>query len=153
MRRCIIAYQEVFGETAYGGPGDRAMSARPDRYTCVPTLVHEIQHLKLRALLDLITLTLPDDGSRYYAPWRPDPRPVSGLLQGAYAFLAVSVFWRRQGQRCDDAAGQAAGRRRVGPERSKVTLHRLRRERRTASMSPTVRRCSDRFMAQASVNG
>jgi HEXXH motif-containing protein len=24
---------------------------------------------------------------RYYAPWRPDPRLTSGLLQGTYAYL------------------------------------------------------------------
>ncbi len=41
-------------------------------------------------------LTKPDDGSRFYAPWRDDPRPVPGLLQGAYAYLGVTDFWRRQ---------------------------------------------------------
>jgi len=74
------------------------MSPPPDRYTCAETLVHETQHLKLCGLLDLVTLTRPDDGQRYYAPWRPDPRPASGLLQGAYAFLGVSGFWREQRQ-------------------------------------------------------
>ncbi|HTR95195.1 MAG TPA: HEXXH motif domain-containing protein [Trebonia sp.] len=78
--------------------GTVAMSRQPDKYLCAETLVHETQHLKLCALLDLVTLTLPDDGQRYYAPWRPDPRPVSGLLQGAYAFLGVSGFWREQRQ-------------------------------------------------------
>jgi uncharacterized protein len=78
--------------------GTVAMSRQPDKYLCAETLVHETQHLKLCALLDLVTLTLPDDGKRYYAPWRPDPRPVSGLLQGAYAFLGVSGFWREQRQ-------------------------------------------------------
>lgn len=78
--------------------GTVAMSRQPDRYTCAETLVHETQHLKLCALLDLVTLVRPDDGQRYYAPWRPDPRPASGLLQGAYAFLGVSGFWREQRQ-------------------------------------------------------
>jgi HEXXH motif-containing protein len=76
--------------------GTVAMSRQPDRYTCAETLVHETQHLKLCALLDLVPLTRPDDGQRYYAPWRADPRPASGLLQGAYAFLGVSGFWREQ---------------------------------------------------------
>jgi HEXXH motif-containing protein len=76
--------------------GTVAMSRQPDRYTCAETLVHETQHLKLCALLDLVELTRPDDGQRYYAPWRADPRPASGLLQGAYAFLGVSGFWREQ---------------------------------------------------------
>ena len=76
--------------------GTVAMSRQPDRYTCAETLVHETQHLKLGALLDLVTLMRPDDGRRYYAPWRPDPRPASGLLQGGYAYLGVSGFWREQ---------------------------------------------------------
>lgn len=76
--------------------GTVAMSRQPDRYTCAETLVHETQHLKLCALLDLVMLTQPDDGRRYYAPWRADPRPASGLLQGAYAFFGVSGFWRQQ---------------------------------------------------------
>jgi uncharacterized protein len=84
--------------------GAVAMSRQPDRYTCAATLVHEVQHLKLSALLDLVTLTRPDNGQRYYAPWRTDPRPASGLLQGAYAFLGVSGFWRRQRQVADSGA-------------------------------------------------
>jgi len=78
--------------------GTVAMSRQPDKYLCAETLVHETQHLKLCALLDLVELARSDDGQRYYAPWRPDPRPVSGLLQGAYAFLGVSGFWREQRQ-------------------------------------------------------
>jgi HEXXH motif-containing protein len=76
--------------------GTVGMSLQPDAYTCAETLVHETQHLKLAALLDLVTLTEPDDGRRYYAPWRVDPRPASGLLQGAYAFFGVSGYWREQ---------------------------------------------------------
>ena len=82
--------------------GTVAMSWQPGKYTCAETLVHETQHLKLCALLDLVALTRPDDGQVYYAPWRPDPRPISGLLQGAYAFLGVSGFWREQRQSAPD---------------------------------------------------
>jgi HEXXH motif-containing protein len=57
---------------------------------------HEVQHAKLSALLNFVRLTNPDDGRRYYAPWREDPRPVGGLLQGAYAYLGVAGFWRLQ---------------------------------------------------------
>jgi uncharacterized protein len=76
--------------------GAVALSEPPDPVTCAATLAHEIQHLKLSAVLDIVTLTRPDDGRRYYAPWRDDPRPVAGLLQGAYAFLGVTGFWLRQ---------------------------------------------------------
>ena len=76
--------------------GAIAMSQPSDACTLASTLVHEIQHVKLSGLLDLLPLTRPDDGRRFYAPWRADPRPISGLLQGAYAYLGVSAFWRRQ---------------------------------------------------------
>jgi uncharacterized protein len=76
--------------------GSIALSTPPDPVTMAVTLAHETQHAKLSALLDLVRLTKPDDGSRFYAPWREDPRPVPGLLQGAYAYLGVTDFWRRQ---------------------------------------------------------
>jgi uncharacterized protein len=76
--------------------GAVAMSVPPDPVIGAETLAHEVQHLKLAALLDLVTLALPDDGRRYYAPWRDDPRPCGGLIQGAYAFLGVAGFWRQQ---------------------------------------------------------
>jgi uncharacterized protein len=79
---------EVFGTVA--------MSLPPDPYSCAEILIHETQHIKLCALLDLVRLTERDQGQRFYAPWRPDPRPASGLLQGTYAFLGVAGFWREQ---------------------------------------------------------
>jgi uncharacterized protein len=79
---------EVFGTVAMSLPADPVSGAE--------ALAHEIQHVKLGSFLNLVELVKPDDGSRYYAPWRPDPRPAGGLLQGAYAYLGVSGFWRRQ---------------------------------------------------------
>ena len=84
--------------------GAVAMSEPPDPDTCASTFIHEAQHLKLCAVLDIVSLTLPDDGRRYYAPWRTDPRPIAGLLQGAYAYLGVTEFWRRQRQLATGAA-------------------------------------------------
>jgi HEXXH motif-containing protein len=78
--------------------GTIAMSDPTGAATLACTLAHEVQHVKLSALLDLVRLTLDDDGRRFYAPWREDPRPASGLLQGAYAYLGVTGFWRRQRQ-------------------------------------------------------
>ena len=59
------------------------------------TLVHEFQHSKLSALLDLVPLHAPGSGQLYFAAWKPEPRPVWGLLQGSYAFLAVAELWWR----------------------------------------------------------
>ncbi|MEO3810177.1 HEXXH motif domain-containing protein [Sphaerisporangium sp. B11E5] len=76
--------------------GSIALSSPPDARTMALTFAHEVQHGKLSALLDVIPLLHPAPGRRYYAPWRPDPRPLGGLLQGAYAYIGVSGFWRRQ---------------------------------------------------------
>ncbi|MGW0810192.1 HEXXH motif domain-containing protein [Nonomuraea sp. NPDC002799] len=76
--------------------GTIALSPPQDGLGLAETLSHEIQHAKLSALLDVVRLTRPDDGQRHYAPWREDPRPIHGLLHGAYAYLGVSGFWRRQ---------------------------------------------------------
>ncbi|MGW1025767.1 HEXXH motif domain-containing protein [Streptomyces sp. NPDC002577] len=58
------------------------------------TLVHEFQHSKLAALLHLFELLDDDRAECHYAPWRPDPRHLTGLLHGVYAFTAVTGFWR-----------------------------------------------------------
>ena len=76
--------------------GAIAMSEPADPVSLAVTLTHEVQHMKLSAMLDMISLTHPDHEAPYYAPWRDDPRPASGLLQGAYAYLGVTGFWRRQ---------------------------------------------------------
>jgi uncharacterized protein len=55
--------------------------------------VHEFQHVKLGAVLDFHDLYDRADERLYYAPWRPDPRPLEGLLQGIYAHLAVTELW------------------------------------------------------------
>ncbi|GGS68158.1 HEXXH motif domain-containing protein [Nonomuraea spiralis] len=75
--------------------GTVAMSTPPDGRWLASTFAHEVQHAKLGAILDVLRLLEPDDVV-HYAPWRPDPRPLSGLVQGAYAYLGVSGFWRRQ---------------------------------------------------------
>ncbi|WP_243725404.1 HEXXH motif domain-containing protein [Actinomadura rubrisoli] len=76
--------------------GNVGVSTPRDVHGLAVTLAHEVQHVKLTALIDIVSLTLPDDGSRYYAPWREDPRPLAGLLQGAYAHLGIAGFWRRE---------------------------------------------------------
>ena len=87
--------------------GSVAMSVPATGLACAVTLVHEVQHAKLGALLDLVPLTDDPGTARWYAPWRDDPRPLSGLLQGAYAYLGVTGFWRRQ-RRQERSPGDAA---------------------------------------------
>jgi HEXXH motif-containing protein len=77
---------EAFGSVMLDEP--------PDAVTLAVALIHEYQHIKLGALLHLIRVTEPDSGSLYYAPWRDDPRPLPGLIQGVYAFFGIAKFWR-----------------------------------------------------------
>jgi HEXXH motif-containing protein len=62
---------------------------------CV-SLIHELRHSLLNGILDLGPLYDAGHTDRYYSPWRSDPRPMGGLLHGAYAFLGVADFWRVQ---------------------------------------------------------
>ena len=74
--------------------GAIATSWSPDPVDLAEMLIHEYQHLKLSALLDVVPLISQGGGQALgYAAWRPDPRPASGLLQGMYAHLAVARFW------------------------------------------------------------
>jgi len=69
--------------------------ARPVRSRLLAQLlVHEFQHVKLGAVLDFHDLFDQQDERLFYAPWRPDPRPLGMLFQGTYAHLAVTEFWR-----------------------------------------------------------
>jgi HEXXH motif-containing protein len=83
--------------------GAIATSLPPDPVVMAETLIHEFQHLKLSALLDLVPLVARGGGQVLaYAPWRPDPRPAAGLLQGLYAHLAIARFWETQRDMEDD---------------------------------------------------
>ena len=77
--------------------GAIATSWPPDAVTLAETLVHEFQHTKLCGLLDLVPLSEPG-GDAVYAPWRRDPRPAGGLLQGIYAHVGIVRFWAAQRQ-------------------------------------------------------
>lgn len=76
--------------------GSLGLSVPEDPATFALLLIHEFQHMKLAALQDLVELCRPGGEPRYYAPWRPDARPATALLQGVYAHVGVVDFWRNQ---------------------------------------------------------
>jgi HEXXH motif-containing protein len=90
---------------AFGAAG---LSDPLDGLSLACTLAHEVQHAKLAALTNAVPLVFQGDGRTFYAPWRDDPRPLGGLLQGAYAYLGVSAFWRRQRHHERDEVAVAA---------------------------------------------
>jgi HEXXH motif-containing protein len=59
------------------------------------TSIHELQHSKLSAVMDLVRLHSDDGVERHFAPWRTDARPTAALFQGVYAFLGVAHVWHR----------------------------------------------------------
>jgi HEXXH motif-containing protein len=91
-----VTTRRVFGSIGLSLPGDDVQMAL--------TLAHEVQHAKLSALMDLVPLVTEDATGVYYAPWRPDPRPLASLLQGLYAHVGVARFWRRQRTAAQGAA-------------------------------------------------
>ncbi len=86
---------DLISATSPAAFGAIATSWPPDPVTMAETLVHEFQHVKLCGLMDMVPLT-GSGGEKVYAPWRQDPRPASGLLQGVYAHVGIVRFWQAQ---------------------------------------------------------
>lgn len=87
-------------------------AALPDGHaTLALLLIHEFQHVKLGAVLDLYDLYDATDNRLFHAPWRDDPRPLEGLLQGTYAHIAVTDFWRARRSAAVGLAAETAGAR------------------------------------------
>lgn len=80
-------------------PGAVALTEPRNGVGLAATLIHEVQHLKLNALHDLVHVYRPDAVGSFYSPWRHDPRPLAGLLHGIYAFVGVAEFLRRERER------------------------------------------------------
>ncbi|MER6119568.1 HEXXH motif-containing putative peptide modification protein [Streptomyces sp. NPDC001743] len=106
LLRCVVPLGHPPGSGADGGvahcSGTRreafgaVLSSRPATPVYfASTLVHELQHTKLAALAALVPLHHEDAAPRHFAPWRSDPRPFDGLLQGAYSHLALADYWQR----------------------------------------------------------
>jgi uncharacterized protein len=98
------AAREAFGAVGVALPDDGE--------TLAELLIHEFQHVKLGALLDLYELCDPGAAGRlFYAPWREDPRPIEATLQGTYAHLGVTDYWRARRHRAQGQAAVAAAER------------------------------------------
>ncbi|MBX6751911.1 MAG: FxsB family radical SAM/SPASM domain protein, partial [Micromonosporaceae bacterium] len=73
-------------------------------------LVHEFQHVKLGALIDIIDLYDPGYRELLTVGWRPDPRPIEMVLHGTYAHLAIADIWRARAERSGDDTAAATFR-------------------------------------------
>ena len=80
------SYQEVIG-TVY-------MTLHPQLMTMVEATIHEFQHNKLHAQLELDPLLHNAFHPLYSSPVRPDPRPLQGVLLAVHAFLPVARLYQ-----------------------------------------------------------
>jgi uncharacterized protein len=74
-------------------------------------LIHEFQHVKLGAVLDLYDLYDQADDRLFHAPWGEGKGSLEKLLQGAYSHLAVTDFWRARQNITAGPAAEEAGKR------------------------------------------
>jgi uncharacterized protein len=80
------AAKQAYGAVAAARPASGAYLAL--------LIIHEFQHVKLGALTDIFDLHDPTDERRFQVAWRDDPRPPGAVLQGTYAHIGVTDFWR-----------------------------------------------------------
>jgi uncharacterized protein len=112
-RAVSAAARQAFGSVAAALPSDPV--------TLALLLIHEFQHVKLGAILDVCDLYDPADGRFFHPPWqddhlvhaprREDKNQLGSLLQGAYAHLAVTDFWRARQQAVAGPLAEVAAER------------------------------------------
>jgi uncharacterized protein len=86
LRSAETSSRSATARQAFGAVA-AALPVEPSELSAL--LLHEFQHVKLNALLDLRKLFDPRYTGRLRVPWREDDRPVEGVLHGIYAFLAL----------------------------------------------------------------
>jgi uncharacterized protein len=96
-----VTLRSATSRQAYGALG---IALAPDPAAMAVMLVHEFQHTKLGAVLDLVDLVDPDATGLTEVGWRPDPRPAESVLQGTYAHLSVADMWRHRAGRGEPGA-------------------------------------------------
>ncbi|MFI9118185.1 aKG-HExxH-type peptide beta-hydroxylase [Streptomyces bikiniensis] len=84
-----------FGATLRAAPGAVLATLPEGPREMAEVLVHETQHTKLAAVHELVPLHTAGPATVHKVGWRTDARPIAGVLQGAYAHLALTDLWRR----------------------------------------------------------
>jgi HEXXH motif-containing protein len=88
----LVSQTDLDSATSPAAFGAVATSLPPSPVSMAETLVHEFSHIKLCGLMDMLPLVTRSE-TLGYAPWRDDPRPMGGILQGVYAFAGIVRFW------------------------------------------------------------
>ncbi|MGH4029068.1 aKG-HExxH-type peptide beta-hydroxylase [Actinomycetota bacterium Odt1-20B] len=104
---------EASSATLRSAPGAMLASLPTSAEEMAEILVHEAHHTKLAVIQEVVPLCRRVSGAIHSVGWRPDPRPVPAVLQGAYAHLALTDLWSR----ARDAAGAPEAWRQRAVER------------------------------------
>ncbi len=84
VKHLSASYRQAIG-TVY-------LTLHPNPVVMAEALVHEHSHAKLNALMELDPILENHWEATFPSPYRPDPRPMMGVLLGAHAFVAVERF-------------------------------------------------------------
>jgi HEXXH motif-containing protein len=90
QKHLSASYREAVG-TVY-------MTLHPQLMTMVEALIHEFQHNKLNAALNLGPLLHNAFWPLYSSPVRPDPRPLHGVLLAVHAFQPVAKLYEKMAE-------------------------------------------------------
>jgi HEXXH motif-containing protein len=98
----------LFAASSRAAFGGMLVTPKSSAALLAEVLVHELQHSKFNALLDLVPLLHNTGEPTLYAPWRDDPRPAAGLLHGIYAFTSTVEFNRTHRKRASGPEARLA---------------------------------------------
>jgi HEXXH motif-containing protein len=87
VKHLSASYRQAIG-TVY-------LTLHPNPVVMAEALVHEHSHAKINALVELDPILSNHWDATFPSPYRPDPRPMMGVLLGAHAFVAVERFLER----------------------------------------------------------
>jgi HEXXH motif-containing protein len=100
-------------------PGAYIATASMPAQVC-DSLVHEASHARL-AVVQAVDPLIVDDGAEIHpSPWRPDPRPLMGLVAGVHAFVNVHAFYARLRALHPHPSLAALAERKLADHRSKL---------------------------------
>lgn len=64
----------------------------PDWLVLSQAIIHEAAHNELNLFQEAHQLCIDLDDEVYYSPWRPDPRPLWGLIHAIFVFSKIGRF-------------------------------------------------------------
>jgi HEXXH motif-containing protein len=76
-------------------PGVIFMSVNGDRLRLSEAIIHEAAHNQLHSF-EIVQAIVPGgltNCTLCYSPWRPDPRPVTGVVHGIFVFQQIVEFY------------------------------------------------------------